>query len=277
MVISPTGDLNDDLDFEYDGAEAHNGCSATLMGEFWYFGGGTGSTDANQHKRQMSKVEGCKLKRQAEDMDFDFWLGACQVFNDPEPVVLLCFHFSDTKACHTFDGEKFGRAGSTKVSHKETLGLANYKGSALTTGCSTGGSCGIRTESMDMTTLKWSDEADFPYGGVFTDYIYEYTTASTPDAAYFIGGGPLFTNTIAEFKNDSWNKYGKLHRGRQAHGAITVGAITFVIGGMTEFNMPAETEAWDLGEHSMDMITPELTSYEFGLGLWVVPSDFCKK
>ena len=65
----------------------------------------------------------------------------------------------------SFDGEKFGRAGSTKVSHKETLGLANYKGSALTTGCSTGGSCGIRTESMDMTTLKWSDEADFPYGG----------------------------------------------------------------------------------------------------------------
>ena len=54
MVISPTGDLNDDLDFEYDGAEAHNGCSATLMGEFWYFGGGTGSTDANQHKRQVN-------------------------------------------------------------------------------------------------------------------------------------------------------------------------------------------------------------------------------
>ena len=65
----------------------------------------------------------------------------------------------------SFDGENFGRAGSTKVSHKETLGLANYKGSALTTGCSTGGSCGIRTESMDMTTLKWSDAADFPYGG----------------------------------------------------------------------------------------------------------------
>ena len=65
----------------------------------------------------------------------------------------------------SFDGEKFGTAGSTKVSHKETLGLANYKGRALTTGCSTAGSCGVRTESMDMTTLKWSDEADYPYGG----------------------------------------------------------------------------------------------------------------
>ena len=56
MVISPTGDLNDDLDFEYDGAEAHNGCAATLMGEFWYFGGGTGSTSANQHKRQVNRL-----------------------------------------------------------------------------------------------------------------------------------------------------------------------------------------------------------------------------
>ena len=54
MVINPTGDLNDDLDFEYDGAEAHNGCAATLMGEFWYFGGGTGSTDTNKHKRQVN-------------------------------------------------------------------------------------------------------------------------------------------------------------------------------------------------------------------------------
>ena len=54
MVINPTGDLNDDLDFEYDGAEVHNGCAATLMGEFWYFGGGTGSTNANKHKRQVN-------------------------------------------------------------------------------------------------------------------------------------------------------------------------------------------------------------------------------
>jgi len=40
---------------------------------------------------------------------------------------------------------------------------------------------------------------------------------------------------------------------------------------------PAETEAWDLEEHSMDMISPELTNFEFGLGLYAVPSDFCQK
>ena len=82
---------------------------------------------------------------------------------------------------------------------------------------------------------RWQTSSQ--YSRVLTDSIYEYTTASTPDATYIIGGGLLFTNTIAEFKNDSWNKYGKLHRGRQAHGAITIGSITFAIVGMTEFRM----------------------------------------
>ena len=47
----------------------------------------------------------------------------------------------------SFDGTEFGTAGSSKVSHRETFGLANYRGDALTTGCSTGGSCGVRTEA----------------------------------------------------------------------------------------------------------------------------------
>ena len=35
-----SGNINDDLDFEYgDGADARYGCGATLMDEYWYFGG----------------------------------------------------------------------------------------------------------------------------------------------------------------------------------------------------------------------------------------------
>ena len=49
-----SGDVNDDLNFEFgDGTVAHNGCGATLFGEFWYFGGGTGSTSANSQKRKV--------------------------------------------------------------------------------------------------------------------------------------------------------------------------------------------------------------------------------
>ena len=45
-----------------------------------------------------------------------------------------------------------------------TLGLGNYRGNALTTGCDHfGKNCFNKTEILDMTTLEWSDAPDFPY------------------------------------------------------------------------------------------------------------------
>ena len=72
------------------------------------------------------------------------------------------------------------------------------------------------------------------YFRVFFDYIYEYSTASTADAAYIIGGAPRYMETIARFKNYKWSNHGKLYRGRIVHGSITVGDLTFVIGGETD-------------------------------------------
>ena len=62
-----------------------------------------------------------------------------------------------------FDGQQFGTAGSSKYSHKYTLGMANYLGKALTTGCSDSSTCYIKTELMDMTTLQWTDGPDYPF------------------------------------------------------------------------------------------------------------------
>ena len=43
MNICVSGNVNDDLNFEYgEGAYAAYGCGTTLMGEFWYFGGSGG-------------------------------------------------------------------------------------------------------------------------------------------------------------------------------------------------------------------------------------------
>ena len=63
----------------------------------------------------------------------------------------------------SFDGTSFEETASSKVSHQETFGMGNYKGQALTTGCSTSGACGLRTEIMDMDKMRWSDEDDYPY------------------------------------------------------------------------------------------------------------------
>ena len=43
-----------------------------------------------------------------------------------------------------------------------TVGMANYRGKALTTGCDDDGSCALKTELMDMTTLTWSAGPDYP-------------------------------------------------------------------------------------------------------------------
>ena len=60
-----------------------------------------------------------------------------------------------------------------------------------------------------------------------------YSTAATTDAAYIIGGfqGQMYSTMIARYKNDRWSKVGDLTQGRHAHGSITVGGRTMVIGG----------------------------------------------
>ena len=57
-----------------------------------------------------------------------------------------------------------------------------------------------------------------------------YSTASTSEAAYFIGGYNT-EEVIAEFKNDAWRQLGTLTKGRSRHGSITLGDQTMVIGG----------------------------------------------
>ena len=60
--------------------------------------------------------------------------------------------------------------------------------------------------------------------------IESYSTASTSEAAYIIGG--WFTHDlIAEFKNGEWQLFGKLMNGRGFHGSIALGNEFMVIGG----------------------------------------------
>ena len=65
----------------------------------------------------------------------------------------------------SFDGEVFNSIESTKYSHKSTHGLGNYKGTALTTGClnNDNSDCWLKTELLDMTTMKWSEGPDYPF------------------------------------------------------------------------------------------------------------------
>ena len=64
-----------------------------------------------------------------------------------------------------FDGVDYQAVENSKYSHRQTFGLANYRGNALTTGCYyMNTDCSFKTEIMDMETMKWSDAPDYPFG-----------------------------------------------------------------------------------------------------------------
>ena len=145
----------------------------------------------------------------------------------------MIFLFNNEREFQRFDGTTFQQIGSTKVSHQDTLGLANYRGEALTVSCYAGTNCHDRTEILDMASMRWIDAQDYPYN-LHGFGLYQYSTASTPDAAYIIGGGPRWRQTITEFKYDQWKKVGELFHGRMNHGSITLGSQTLIIGGIVQ-------------------------------------------
>ena len=67
--------------------------------------------------------------------------------------------------------------------------------------------------------------------------IARYSTANTADVAYIIGGdaGYHSLNIVAEFKQVGnayqWQRLADLKKARQAHGSISVGDKTMIIGG----------------------------------------------
>ena len=103
-----------------------------------------------------------------------------------------------------------------------------------------------------------------------------YSTAATSDAAYIIGGR-YTQDIIAEFRNNQWRQVGSLKKGRYGHGSISLGDQTMIIGGYASSG-DAETEVWELENEIGTIINPALPSgqYAYGLGLYIVPFNFCK-
>ena len=63
----------------------------------------------------------------------------------------------------SFDGENFEAVASSKCAHGLTFGLANYQGSALTTGSEFNSNCYVRTELYDFGNNQWNDAPDYPF------------------------------------------------------------------------------------------------------------------
>ena len=63
----------------------------------------------------------------------------------------------------SFDGEEFEVAASTECDHKNTYGLANYRGMALSSGSASDSACSARTELYDYESDQWNDAPNYPF------------------------------------------------------------------------------------------------------------------
>ena len=66
----------------------------------------------------------------------------------------------------SFDGDNFETVAASTCDHDFTYGLANYRGSPMTTGSFSGqfsGDCGLKTEVYNFETNQWNDAPDYPF------------------------------------------------------------------------------------------------------------------
>ena len=63
----------------------------------------------------------------------------------------------------SFDGDSFNSIKWSKCDHDLTYGLANYRGSPMTTGSYRNPDCWVKTELYNFGTDRWNDYPDYPF------------------------------------------------------------------------------------------------------------------
>ena len=107
----------------------------------------------------------------------------------------------------------------------------------------------LQSDGMWLQITHSVPETGNYFNKLWTDFILiarisHYATTSTEESVYIIGGWTDDSSTgyktpiIAEYKNDQWYNVGSLKQSRHAHGAITSGALTMVIGGSSTDEQP---------------------------------------
>ena len=63
----------------------------------------------------------------------------------------------------SFDGDNFETVASSKCYHDNTMGLANYRGSPMTTGSRYNSDGSVNTEIYNFANNQWKDAPEYPY------------------------------------------------------------------------------------------------------------------
>ena len=194
----------------------------------------------------------------------------------------------------------------SRYSHRNTLGLGNYRGDPFVTGCDRRPDCYAKTEIMtrmahgvgdrEYFTRWYADAPDYPFDfdsrSVQFFYatelsikkyfrgVYHYSTTYTSDAVFIIGGAHT-GNIVAEFKDDRWRRLRDLRQPRSRHGSIMMGTQTIIFGGVRFYGRDTEedsreeprpidtieTEVWDFEAGQSETIAPMLSQEQYSQGI----------
>jgi len=66
----------------------------------------------------------------------------------------------------SFDGDNLETVAASKCYHDWTFGLANYRGSPMTTGSYFNSNCGKKTEIYNFESNQWNDAPDYPFNSL---------------------------------------------------------------------------------------------------------------
>jgi len=178
--------------------------------------------------------------------------------------VWICFHYSNQRACKSFDGETILDEPSANHEHYKTS-LGVYDGSPFAVG-------DYYHKEVEHFKDGWTSIGQFPF---VSQCIWLYSTVTVNNIVYIIGGADYLTTIdLAEKYEGSWERIGSLLQPRRGHRSILQGNKILHIGGY-----PGDQyfEEWTIGENDIQKkkYNKKIKDYySYPESFWV-PSDFC--
>jgi len=231
QVIGPMGS-SESISFQFmERTEIEESCSLVWRGVMYIFGG-------MHQKRQVSKMEGCSLKR-TRSLGFDLNGGTCTAMPTSNQIA-LCFDSEEKTVCRVTsnpDKNKYQKITESNFEHK-WIQIASNEDIIFALGSyGNHGKAEMYVHNSRLgIEMRWYATKDYPYH----ENINAFSILNHKNDFIVFGGNyqtqtgeQRFTSIISMFKTNenSWSEVGYLQTKRHGHQTISVNSNFLVVGG----------------------------------------------